>query len=58
MLILDSKVLNDQIIKVLNIADERNLKYEKSDLVLFAKDEIMKGNKDPNYIVTVYAAIK
>lgn len=56
-MILDSKVLNDMIIEVLNLADAYNLVYEKADLVLFAKSEIMKGIKDPKLILTVFKSI-
>ena len=56
-MILDSKVLNDMIIEVLNLADAYNLVYEKADLVLFAKSEIMKGIKDTKLIVTVFKSL-
>lgn len=56
-MILDSKVLNDKIIEVLNLADKDNLVYEKADLVLFAKSEIMKGIKDAKLIITVFKSI-
>lgn len=56
-MILDSRVLNNKIIEVLNLADEDNLTYEKADLVLFAKSEIMKGIKDAKLILTVYTSL-
>ncbi len=56
-MILDSRVLNNKIIEVLNLADEDNLVYEKADLVLFAKSEIMKGIKDAKLILTVFKSI-
>ena len=56
-MILDSKVLNDKIIEVLTLADMNNLTYEKANLVLFAKSEIMKGIKDAKLILTVFKSI-
>lgn len=40
---MTDKELNDSIAQVLELADAEKQKYNKADLVLFAKQQILKG---------------
>ena len=51
---MDDKKLNEIITEVLHLPELKKKRYEKSSLVLFAKEEIMNGDINPHLIIAKY----